>query len=114
MLQGLNILHEDRNKCLQTGIHNGTQYLTKGHVGVISDGPLHRSDRRTNTDKCQRAFLEIITSEKFTLLCKVLLGNFQGIKVDRVFNLSAINSRMKQGAYENSPMQFMADVQQVL
>lgn len=114
MLQGLNTLHEDRNKCLQTGIHNGTQYLTKSHVGVISDGPLHRSDRRTNTDMCQRAFLEIITSEKFTLLCKVLLGNFQGIKVDRVFNLSAINSRMKQGAYENSPMQFMADVQQVL
>lgn len=112
-VKGSDTLHGDRNTCLQTGIHNGNQYPTKSHVGVISDGPLHRSDRRINTDMCQRAFLEIITSEKFTLLCKVLLGNFQGIKVDRVFDLCAINSRMKQGAYENSPMQFMADVQQV-
>ncbi|KHG16100.1 Cysteine--tRNA ligase [Gossypium arboreum] len=50
--------------------------------------------------------------EKFTSLCKLLLENFQGIKLDNLFHLSLINSRMKDGEYERSPMLFASDIQE--
>ncbi|KAM1097795.1 hypothetical protein ACFX1X_015473 [Malus domestica] len=61
---------------------------------------------------CQRAFDNVLVSEMFTSLCKVLLKNFQGIKADSVFDFSLINSRMKRGDYEHSPMLFSNDMQQ--
>lgn len=52
-------------------------------------------------------------SERFALLCNVLLENFQGMKADKVFDVSLMNSRIKEGAYENSPILFFSDMQQV-
>ncbi|KAL0323307.1 UNVERIFIED_CONTAM: Lysine-specific demethylase 5C [Sesamum angustifolium] len=51
--------------------------------------------------------------EKFAELCSLLLQNFQGIKADKLFDFNHINSRMKERAYENSPLQFQSDIQQI-
>ncbi|KAK3230541.1 hypothetical protein Dsin_002422 [Dipteronia sinensis] len=105
----------DRNghKSSQTGIPNGTQYSAKGHAVVISNEPRNESSHHIVTDKCQRAFFNIITSEKFTSLCKLLFEEFKGTNVDGFIDLSKIHSRMKEGAYESSPTLFAADIQQV-
>ncbi|GMI78373.1 hypothetical protein like AT1G77250 [Hibiscus trionum] len=80
---------------------------------VISNGSFKESKPPTTTEMCQRVFFEVIISEKFTSLCKLLFDNFQGIKLDSLFHLSLMNSRMKDGAYEQSPMLFSSDIQQI-
>ncbi|XP_031281601.1 PHD finger protein EHD3 isoform X2 [Pistacia vera] len=104
---------QDRNKCSQTGITNGCQYSAKGHVGVVSDGPLNASDPCIITNMCRRAFFDILISEKFSLLCKLLQENFEGFKYDRFIDFSVIHTRMKEGTYESSPTRFVDDIQQV-
>ncbi|KAK6246286.1 hypothetical protein QUC31_001057 [Theobroma cacao] len=106
--------HEGRQKCsLQAGrIPNGSKHTAEGLEGVISNGSL-KENSQTTTEMCQRVFFDVIISEKFTSLCKLLFDNFQGIKVDSLFHLSVINSRMKNGVYERSPMLFSSDIQQV-
>ncbi|KAL4310564.1 hypothetical protein GQ457_01G028310 [Hibiscus cannabinus] len=80
---------------------------------VISNGSFKESKPQTTTETCQRVFFEVIISENFTSLCKLLFDNFQGIKLDSLFHLSLMNSRMKDGAYEQSPMLFSSDIQQI-
>ncbi|KAK8681794.1 hypothetical protein V6N13_054195 [Hibiscus sabdariffa] len=80
---------------------------------VISNRSFKESKSQTTTEMCQRVFFEVIISEKFTSLCKLLFDNFQGIKLDSLFHLSLMDSRMKDGAYEQSPMLFSSDIQQV-
>lgn len=86
---------------------------SRSHVGVTSNGSLSESDHHTITELCRRSFFKLIMSEKFASLCKLMLENFQGIKVDNFFDFSLIHSRMIEGAYERSPMLFSSDVQQV-
>jgi hypothetical protein len=102
----------DRQKSSQTGwMSNGSQKAANGHTGVTSSGFLNESDQQTITEKCQHAFLNILISDKFTSLCKLLFENFEGIKAD-IFEFSIINTRMKDGAYERSPILFSSDIQQ--
>lgn len=61
---------------------------------------------------CRHVCFDILISEKFTSLCKLLVENFQGIKIDNFFDLNLINSRMKDGIYDESPMLFLTDIQQ--
>ncbi|TYI82929.1 hypothetical protein E1A91_D05G255500v1 [Gossypium mustelinum] len=108
--------HEDKQNCSpQAGqIPNGTQHTAEKLEGVIiSNGSYKELNPQTTTERCQRVFFDVIISEKFTTLCKLLLENFQGIKLDNLFHLSLINSRMKEGAYEQSPMLFTSDIQEV-
>jgi hypothetical protein len=105
---------EDRRKSSQTGwMSNGSQKAANGHTGVTSRGFLNESDHHTINQKCQHAFLDILISDKFTSLCKLLFENFEGIKAD-IFDFSIINTRMKDGAYERSPTLFSSDIQQVI
>ncbi|KAF8404041.1 hypothetical protein HHK36_008918 [Tetracentron sinense] len=102
----------------QTGKEiDGSLSAAKQDKGVTSNGsqngPNYQADDHHITKLCQRVFLNVIVSEKFTLLCKLLCENFKGIKVDRLFDFSVINSRMKEGFYEQSPTQFSTDIQQV-
>ncbi|KAF5749075.1 RING/FYVE/PHD-type zinc finger family protein putative isoform 1 [Tripterygium wilfordii] len=92
---------------------NGTQYVAKEHTGVLSNGSTNAIDHRSCPEMCMNAFSDILVSEKFNSLCKLLVENFQGVKGDSLFNLSLINSRMKEGAYEQKPELFSVDVQQV-
>ncbi|XWS15187.1 hypothetical protein CRYUN_Cryun35bG0072800 [Craigia yunnanensis] len=107
--------HEGRQKCSsQAGrIPNGTKHTTEGLEGVISNGSFKESNPQTTTEICQHVFFDVIISEKFTSLCKILFDNFQGIKLDSIFHLNLINSRMKDGVYEHSPMLFSSDIQRV-
>ncbi|XP_019462088.1 PREDICTED: PHD finger protein EHD3-like isoform X1 [Lupinus angustifolius] len=89
------------------------QNETNGHANIMHNGCSSRSDGRGGTERCQRVFCNILTSEKFGSLCKVLLENFQGIKPERVFDFSVINTRMKEHAYEHSPTLFLSDIEQV-
>ncbi|KAM1389120.1 hypothetical protein ACFX2I_017144 [Malus domestica] len=106
--------HEDRHRCcfLTQSILNGSQKAASMNAGVVSNGFSNKSNHHTVTAMCQRAFYNVLVSETFTSLCKVLLQNFQGIKADSVFDFSLINSRMKGGDYEHSPMLFSNDMQQ--
>ncbi|KAA8538388.1 hypothetical protein F0562_028066 [Nyssa sinensis] len=107
--------HEDRHKCpSQTGwIPNGSQNAANGHGGLMSNGSLNESNHHAITELCQRAFFDIIMSEKFAQLCNLLFENFQGMNVDSFFDISLINSRMKEGAYESKPILFHSDIQLV-
>ncbi|KAF7126333.1 hypothetical protein RHSIM_Rhsim11G0072600 [Rhododendron simsii] len=93
-------------------IANGTHDTSRGNVNLMSNGSLSEPSH-TNADACRRAFFDIAVSEKFAELCGLLLENFQGIKVDSFLDVSLINSRMKQGAYESMPALFHSDMQQL-
>lgn len=107
--------HGDKVSCLaqKEWIPLGTQNAAEGHPCVVPNGTSDESNHPTITKMCMRAFFNVIISEKFASLCKLLLENFQGIKLDGFFDLSLINSRVKDGTYERSPMLFFSDIQQV-
>lgn len=92
---------------------NGTESAAKTLGRVMSNGLLNESIHHTNTELCKRAFFDILTSENFSKLCKLLSENFQGVKADSIFDVTSINTRMKEGAYESSPMLFQSDIQQL-
>ncbi|KAM1331165.1 hypothetical protein ACFX13_044469 [Malus domestica] len=106
--------NEDRHRyCFLTrSILNRSQNAASRHAGVISNGSSNKSNHHTVTAMCQHAFYNVLVSEKFASLCKLLLENFQGNKDDSIFDFSLINSRMKRGDYEHSPMLFSNDMQQ--
>lgn len=89
------------------------QNASKGEADDTSNGCEKDLNPLAITKLCQDTFSEIISSENFASLCKLLLENFQGIKDESLFDFSPINSRMKEGAYENSPLLFSSDIQQV-
>lgn len=97
---------ESMSNTVQMASHRGN--------GVVSNGSLENSNRCNINESCRRAFFSIIDSQKFVSLCKLLSENFRGIKADNVFDFSLVNSRIKEGAYENSPMLFLSDVQQAI
>lgn len=82
--------------------------------GVVSNGSKDNSKRCNVNENCWRALFSIIDSQKFVSLCKLLSENFRGIKADNVFDFSLVNSRINEGAYENSPTLFLSDVQQAI
>lgn len=107
--------NEDRQKYpSQTGwIPGGSQKAAEGHLGATSNGTLNGAKQNSFTELCQRAFFNILVSEKFAALCKLLFENFEGIKVEKFFNYALINTRMRDGVYEHSPELFSTDIQQV-
>lgn len=115
MVKESNACNDHTKECSsQAGqIPNGARPTTEVLEHVRSNGPSKELNHLSATEVCQRVFFNIIISEKFTSLCKLLFYNFQGVKADKVFHLSLINSRMKDGVYENSPMLFSKDIQQV-
>ncbi|KAL8166140.1 hypothetical protein V2J09_007639 [Rumex salicifolius] len=56
----------------------------------------------TVTRQCQRGLFRLVMSEKFKSFCKLLSENFQGV-----------NTRMKEGAYEQAPALFASDIQEL-
>ncbi|KAF2296677.1 hypothetical protein GH714_001116 [Hevea brasiliensis] len=92
---------------------NGT-HAAKEHVDVdVTSNDSFNASHRPVTEMCQNALLNIILSEKFTLLCKLLVDNFQETKAENLLGLSLINIRMKDGVYEHSPSLFLTDIQLV-
>ncbi|MQM03926.1 hypothetical protein Taro_036717 [Colocasia esculenta] len=63
--------------------------------------------------KWQKVLVEVLTSEKFSFLCNLLLGNFPGIKPSSIIDFSQIQTQMKNVACGRSVGQFHQDLQQV-
>lgn len=80
---------------------------------VSGTGMYDQTDAVPNKNKCQDVFYNILCSEKFVSLCNLLSESFQGIKIDKLFDVSQINAKMKNGIYEQSPGLFNQDLQQV-
>ncbi|KDP32874.1 hypothetical protein JCGZ_12166 [Jatropha curcas] len=105
---------KDKHKCYsQAGwMPNGTHCTAKGLVDFTSNETSDESHRPV-TEMCRHALVNILLSENFTLLCKLLCENFQEVKADNLISLSLINIRMKDGVYERSPFLFCTDIQRV-
>ncbi|XP_054788536.1 PHD finger protein EHD3 [Prosopis cineraria] len=84
-----------------------------GHANVLCNGSCNESNSPDANEMCQRVLCNILVSEKFSSLCKVLIENFKGMKPESVFDFSIINSRLKEQAYEQSPTLFLSDIQQI-
>jgi len=80
----------------------------------MQNGSSSESHGHSVTEMCQRVLCNLLTSEKFNSLCKILFDNFQATKLERVFDFSVITLRMKQKVYEQSPALFLSDIQQVV
>ncbi|CAA2969669.1 PHD finger EHD3 isoform X1 [Olea europaea subsp. europaea] len=106
---------ENGSKCSLPSrfVRDDIQSAAPGSVGKTSSGSVNESNHRTGTELSWSMFSDIIMSEKFAQLCNLLLENFQGLKAEKLLDLSLINSRMKEGAYESSPVLFYSDIQQV-
>lgn len=103
------------NDLAHTGSVSSTvQMASHRENGDVSNGSLENSNRCSVNESCRRAFRSIIDSQKFVSLCKLLSENFRGIKADNVFDFSLVNSRIKEGAYENSSALFLSDIQQAM
>lgn len=90
------------------------QKEVNGHANALCNGSCNVSDGPDANELCQRALCNVLVSEKFSSLCKVLLENFKGMKPETVFDFSVINSRLKEQAYEQSPTLFLSDIHQVI
>ncbi|KAG8378212.1 hypothetical protein BUALT_Bualt08G0114300 [Buddleja alternifolia] len=90
---------------------DGHQDVAKGSMCMTFNGSVNELNRGTVTELCRRTFFDIIMSEKFAELCGLVLEN--GMKANKLLDLSPINSRMKENAYDSSPVLFHSDVQQI-
>ncbi|CAM8878210.1 unnamed protein product [Rhodiola kirilowii] len=90
---------------------SSTSRKIDGNTCVQSDGIL-TTNCCTSTEICQRAFSDIMASGEFSSLCKLLSENFQGVKVEKLFDCSFIDRRIKEGTYEHMPVLFPSDMHQ--
>ncbi|XP_042008806.1 PHD finger protein EHD3-like isoform X2 [Salvia splendens] len=89
------------------------QNATKSNFGLTSRGLVNGTNTTTFTERCTSTFVDVFMSEQFAQLCSLLLENFEGVKADNFFDLNRINTRMKEKAYEKSPLLFQSDVQEI-
>ena len=66
-----------------------------------------------NAAMCNNALLDILVSEKFALLCDLLVKTFHVNKVHEVIDLAKIDTNMRNGNYAQNPELFNDDIQQV-
>ncbi|WCJ43482.1 RING/FYVE/PHD-type zinc finger family protein [Euphorbia peplus] len=92
-----------QSRSIPNGTHTAVRDVVLTLNGSLGAGPV--------TKICQHAFRNIINSEKFTLLCKLLFENFQELKTDKILSLSPIHVKMKDGIYEQRPSLFHTDIQ---
>lgn len=102
----------DKLPSLPGEMNDRTHKSAKVSLSVTCNGSSCKSSC-SNTDLCGRVFHDIVMSEKFTQLCDLLWKNFEGVKVDSLQDIHRINLKMKEGAYEKSPMLFHSDMQKV-
>lgn len=66
-----------------------------------------------NTAMCNNALHDILISEKFALLCDLLVKTFHVNKVHQVIDLAKIDTNMRNGNYAQNPELFNDDIQQI-
>ncbi|KAG0500847.1 hypothetical protein HPP92_000919 [Vanilla planifolia] len=70
-------------------------------------------DLNVNTSKCQKVLLDIFCSKNFAFLCNLVSENFKDTAVGKLLDFSLINTKMRNGYYEQLPISFDEDVQQL-
>ncbi|KAL0919110.1 hypothetical protein M5K25_011185 [Dendrobium thyrsiflorum] len=70
-------------------------------------------DMNKSTAKCQKVLREIFCSENFASLCDLVCESFQNKTVRKLLDFSLINSNLKNGVYEQLPVSFHEDIQQL-
>ncbi|XP_074573313.1 PHD finger protein EHD3-like [Curcuma longa] len=88
-------------------------YLKSAEEQIVMESTASHHKEDTNTRKCEKAFLEILISPKFALLCDFLLGIFDENMTKSFLDFSLIDSKFKSGDYEQSPELFNQDVEQI-
>lgn len=106
---------KESGKCCDYGNRHSlpSKFVSQNGAKAVSNGSVDEPKRYTVTEICQQMFLDVVKSEKFAQLCDVLFKNFEGMKVDKFFDVSHIHSRMKDGSYEGSSLLFQTDIQQM-
>lgn len=104
--------HVDKFHSLGGVLTDRTQKSGRGPLGVTCNGSSCKSSC-SNTDSCEQVLLDIVKSKEFTQLRDILGEDFQGTKVDGLRDIHHIKLKLKEGAYENSPMLFHSDVQKI-
>ncbi|KAB8107076.1 hypothetical protein EE612_041642 [Oryza sativa] len=66
-----------------------------------------------NKAMCNNALFDILVSQKFALLCHLLLGTFHVNKPGDVIDLEKIDAKMRNGDYAHNPALFDDDIQQM-
>ncbi|KAL5221352.1 hypothetical protein ABZP36_026065 [Zizania latifolia] len=66
-----------------------------------------------NKAMCNYALFDILVSEKFALLCHLLVGTFHLNKPGEVINLEKVDVKMRNGDYAHNPALFDDDIQQM-
>ncbi|XP_042393311.1 PHD finger protein EHD3-like isoform X2 [Zingiber officinale] len=87
--------------------------LKSAEEQIVMESTANHHKEVTNTRKCEKAFLEILISAKFALLCDFLLGIFDGNMTKTFLDFSLIDSKFKSGDYEQVPELFNQDVEQM-
>lgn len=105
--------HDDPSHSQRNCIANRSSTAARGLSAVASNGSSSESGHPTVSRACERVFCGLLMSGKFASLCKLLSENFQGLKVEKLLDFSLVNTRIKGGVYEHTPMLFSSDIQQV-
>lgn len=106
--------HQDGTCHIQrTNILNGCSSAANGLSAVASNGSSSESGHPTVSRMCECVFFKLLMSGKFASLCKLLSENFHGLKIEKLLDFSDINTGIKGGVYEHTPMQFSFDIQKV-
>ncbi|KAL8059569.1 hypothetical protein ABFS82_03G094200 [Erythranthe guttata] len=92
-------------------VPDSLQNEVKGTTGIPSSQSASESNHDRVAKLCRCTLFDVIMSEQFAQLCSLFLAN--GMKADKLFDLSHVNSRMKEKAYESSPTLFHSDLQQI-
>lgn len=103
----------DKCPSIPGGMIDRTHISDRGSISVACNSSSSNSSL-SNSDLCRQVFLDVVKSEKFTRLSGLLVKNFEGAKFHSILDIRTINLKMKEGAYEKSPMLFQSDMEKVL